>query len=126
MACLQVKLDENQSAMAEQLDKLRAETEAANQELQKSQDRASRVVEDVISHVHSPNFSHQVTAGILESLEALKQDMQDLKWKSEVSQLQEMEGVRLQKADSTADTAAKPSTPLQAAPEQASEVSLVH
>ena len=136
---MQVKLDEKQSVTIEQLDKLRAENEAADQELHKSQERASRVLEDVISHVHSPNFSNQVTAGFLGALEALKQEIQELKTESEISQLQVMEGVRLQKWGSTvvdadtaakappaeAETAAKAPTPLQAAPGEVCELCFI-
>lgn len=121
---MQAKLNGSQAATAEQLQRLRAETEAVSQELQKAQDRASRVMEDVIGHIHSPNFSQQVTAGFGETLEALQHEVQELKTKAEVSQLQVMEGVRRQRVETVAeaDTAAKAPTPLQAAPVEVTEV----
>ena len=121
---LQAKNGENESAISEQLQNLRADAEAADQELHKSQERASRVLEDVISHIHSPSFSQQVTAGFAETLDALQQEVQELKTRSEVSQLQQMEGVKVQKVVSTTETGTetKSPTPLQAAPAEVLEV----
>ena len=80
--CPQEEASRSQAGLNGQLAKMRNDVQSAHTELQKSHEQVSQMLEDVISHVHSPIFASQVTADCLKAVEQLRQELDGVKHKS--------------------------------------------
>lgn len=76
---MQGDLQQARSVWTGEVAKLRQEVQAAHAELDKAQTRVSCVLEDMISHMHSPKFAQRVTSEYTKVLAELRADVDNLK-----------------------------------------------